>query len=110
MATPRVHKRIKDQNGKEIILTEGVLKHIQKTHPEVITWLDTALSAITNPDRVFDYGNEKVYVKELPEEVKSFVQNGVKYSLVPVTKRLEGYLAVKTCYFITEETLMRRIW
>ena len=110
MPALKIHKKVKGANGQEILLTEGVYRHIQRTHPEVIPWLDTALKTVISPDVVFDDGDDKVYLKKLPEEVKSFVQDEVEYCLVPVTKRSEGYLAIKTCYFITEETFQRKTW
>lgn len=110
MPDHKVKKTVKDPHGNDVILTKDAYRHIQKYHQEVLPWLDTALETVSKPDDVKDYGKDKIYIKELPKFVRSFVQAGVKYCIVPVTEHPEGYLKIKTCFFMTEETYKRKTW
>ena len=95
------------------LLQTDLYEHVRWRHPEVITFADTLLETITDPE-----GQEKfpsgdiIYWKELPDFIKSFVQTGCDYSVIPVGRHRKGYLYAKTCFLVNKDGLkgLKKKW
>lgn len=86
-----------------IYKSDGLIKHIEKRHPDCIEYLDLLPQIIENPDFIGINPNEDVKSFELVKVINKNIQIGIKLD----TKN--NYLYVATLHTITDSRLKHRI-
>lgn len=82
-----------------IYQSAGLIKHIQKRHPECVTYLNHLPSIISNPDYIGVNPNETGTSFELVKVFDKNIQIGIKLDVK------DDYLYVATLHSITESKL-----
>lgn len=91
-------------NGySNVYRSEGLLKHIQKRHPECIEYVSLLPLIISVPDYIGVNPNESGISLELVKVVNKNIQVGIKLDIK------NNYLYVATLHTITESKLKHRI-
>lgn len=88
-------------NYEYIYKSDGLIKHIEKRHPECIEYLDLLPQIIKNPDFIGINPNENVKSFELVKIINENIQIGIKLDIK------NNYLFVATLHTITNSKLKR---
>ena len=91
------------QKGKKIYQSYGLVKHIQKRHPECVAYIEYIPDIISEPHYIGINPNEKGISFELVRTYTDNVQIGIKLDY------RENYLYVATLHTITKSKLQYRI-
>lgn len=86
-----------------IYKSDGLIKHIEKRHPECVDYLDLLPQIIQFPDYIGVNPNENVKSFELVKILDENVQIGIKLDIK------KDYLFVATLHTITDSKLKHRI-
>ena len=90
-------------NHDNIYQSIGLIKHIEKRHPECVTYLNYLPSIISNPDYIGVNPNEAGTSFELIKRFDKNVQIGIKLDVK------DDYLYVATLHTITEAKLIHNL-
>ena len=86
-----------------IYQSSGLMKHIEKRHPDCISYLNNISDIIKNPDYIGVSPNETVPSFELVKKLNNNILVGIKLD------KKDNYFYVATLHTITTAKLNRRI-
>ena len=86
-----------------IYQSNGLMKHIEKRHPDCISYLNNISDIIKNPDYIGVSPNETVPSFELVKKLNNNILVGIKLD------KKDNYFYVATLHTITTAKLNRRI-
>lgn len=98
-----IAKFFPDLRGELIYQSYGLLKHIQKRHPECTKYVNKIPEIIQFADYIGINPNEKGISFELVKTYENNIQLGIKLDIK------ENYLYVATLHTITEAKLTQRV-
>lgn len=100
----KIHKMMPTISKYSVVYkSQGLIKHIQKRHPECTKYLSSIPSIISDPDYIGINPNENGTSFELVKILDDNIQIGIKLDIK------DDYLYVATLHNITESKLQHRI-